>query len=182
MGRAGRGRTGAIVFLCCACTAPEGGRDPEVGLAASLLPNAGLAASASAAVRRTEAEWRAEARFTDQFVDDKALSDNDRPEAGNWTQLELGLRADLDPDAERSWLVRFGAIGFEARGEPNIVDESGEYVGVYVGVGYRAWFSGKLAFGPELVLIAASGPDPFVLVPQLVWGVSYRPGGGAEVR
>ena len=159
-------------LAACRATEAESRSGPDLGLAASLLPNFGLAASASAPVRRTEsAEWRVEARFTDQFVDDKTFSDNDLPEAGNWTQLELGLRVQFTPEERSSWILRFGAVGFEARGEPNIVELAGEYAGVYLGVGKDTRFGKNVSIGPEVVVLVASGPDDFVLVPQVVWGV-----------
>ena len=159
-----------VLAVLAACRASDAQTGPasflDLGLAASVLPNLGLAATASAPVRRTESvEWRVEARFTDQFVDDKSFSDNGMPEAGNWTQLELGVRAVFTPEEKSSWSVRFGAVGFEARGEPNIVDLPGDYAGAYVGVGRETRFAPNVSIGPEIVVIAASGPDDFVLVP-----------------
>lgn len=150
-----------------------GCQTPTLGLAPSLMPNLGLAASLSAPLRAASS-WELEARFTDQFVDDKAFADNGFPEAGNWTQLDLGLLR-LAWDEGRAWSTRFGLVGFEARGEPNLVDESGEYFGAYFGVGRFTRFGPELAFGPELTLVAASGPDPRVLIPQLTWGLRWTP-------
>jgi len=159
------------------CRAPEGGRQVDLGLAPSLLPNLGLAASTSAAIARSPSyEWRAEARFTDQFVDDKTFADNGLPEAGNWTQLELGLRGLSTPEERSHWIVRFGAIGFDALGEPNLIEEPGDYLGVYGSFGRETDFGHGFSIGPEISLVAASGPDPFVLFPQLTWGIRWRPG------
>ena len=163
-------RWALVPFLTLGC----GANPPTLALAPSLMPNLGLAASVSLPVRASSA-WELEARFTDQFVDDKAFADNGFPEAGNWTQLDLGLLR-LVWEEERAWSTRFGVTGFEARGEPNLVDESGEYLGVYAGVGRFTRF-GALAFGPEITLIAASGPDPRVLIPQLTWGLRWTPAG-----
>jgi hypothetical protein len=145
---------------------------PTFALAPSILPNLGLAASLSAPVR-AGSEWELEARFTDQFVDDKSFADNGFPEAGNWTQLDLGLLR-LAWEEDRAWSTRFGVLGFEARGEPNLADEPGEYVGVYFGMGRFTRF-GSVAFGPELTLIAATGPDPAVWIPQITWGLRWSP-------
>ncbi len=147
---------------------------PTVGFAPSLLPNLGLAASLSAPVRAGSA-WELEARFTDQFLDDKDFADNGFPKAGNWTQLDLGLLR-LDGDERRAWSTRFGVTGFRARGEPNLVEEAGGYLGLYFGVGRFTFFAPGLAFGPELTLLASSGNDPRVLVPQLTWGLRWTPG------
>jgi hypothetical protein len=160
-----------------ACSAPEGGRAPDLGLAASFLPNLGLAASTSLVVRRSpELEQRLEARFTDQFVDDKAVADNDvGPAAGDWTQLELGWLGLGQPDERSHWIWRLGALGFQARGQPNIVSEPGDYLGVYAGLGRETSFGRGFAIGPAVALIAASGPDDFVLVPQITWGLRWCP-------
>ena len=157
-----------VLTGCAAC------RAPELALAPSFLPNLGLAASV--AVPLGEASpWRFEARFTDQFVDDKAFADDGNPEAGNWTQLDLGLLHLTEGDGERAWSVRLGLVGFEARGEPNLVDEPGEYVGAYLGLG-RFWSFGRgFAFGPEVTLVGATGEDPFALFPQLTWGFRWTP-------
>ena len=150
-------------------------RAPELGLAPSFLPNLGLAASAALPVGESS-PWRLEARFTDQFLDDKSLADDGNPEAGNWTQLDLGLMCLSSSVDERAWSLRLGVVGFEARGDPNLVEEAGDYLGGYLGIG-RFWSFGRgFAFGPELTLVAASGPDPFVLFPQLTWGFRWMPG------
>lgn len=149
-------------------------RAPEVGLAPSFLPNLGLAGSLAVPVRE-EGPWRLEARFTDQFLDDKTFADDGNPEAGNWTQLDLGLLRFSAWEGERAWSTRFGLVGFEARGEPNLADEPGEYWGIYFGFGRFTWLGRGFAFGPELTLIAATGPDPQVFIPQLTWGFRWMP-------
>src|SRR5688572_29160766 len=150
-------------------------RAPELALAPSFLPNLGLAGSVAVPVR-ADGPWRLEARFTDQFLDDKTFADDGNPEAGDWTQLDLGCLRVSAREGKRAWSTRFGLVGFEARGEPNLVEEPGDYWGAYLGVGRFAWFGRELAIGPELTLLAATGPDPFVLVPQLTWGLRWTPG------
>jgi len=174
----------AALVAGCRASAPSAEPAADLGLAPSLLPNVGLALSASLPLPGTrEADsrwvWRAEARFTDQFVDDKSVADNGFPEAGNWTQLDLGLRLDerLDPQGEQRtrWSLRFGLVGFDARGEPNLVEEPGHYLGAYLGAGRSTRFANGLWLGPELTLIAASGEDPRVFIPQLTWGLRWSP-------
>lgn len=160
----------AALLVCAGCTSLD------LGLAPSVLPNLGLAASA-AVPARSGSPWLLETRFTYQFLDDKTFADNGFPEAGGWTQLDLGLLRFSAPTDERVWSLRFGLLGFRARGEPNLVEESGDYLGGYVGVGFFRLFGSGLAFGPELTLVAASGADPLVLFPQLTWGVRWTPGG-----
>lgn len=154
---------GVFLALAGAC------RAPSVGLAPSILPNLGLAGSLGLPLG--SGAWQLEARFTDQWVDDKSVADNGFPEAGNWTQLDLGALW-IEPAREGArWSLRFGATAFEARGEPNMVEEAGEYLGGYVGAGRFTLFGGRWLVGPELTLLFASGEDPFAIVPQLTWGV-----------
>jgi hypothetical protein len=168
-------------MLLVVLTAGTACRAPELGLAPSFLPNLGLAASAALPLGEAS-PWRAEARFTDQFVDDKSFADDGNPPAGDWTQLDLGLLWLSEPEESRAWSLRFGVLAFEARGEPNLVEESGDYVGAYCGAG-RFWYFGKgFAFGPELTLVAATGPDPLAIFPQLTWGFRWTPGGHGSKR
>jgi hypothetical protein len=164
-----------MVLACGGC------RVPEVGLAPSFLPNLGLAGSLAVPLREAS-EWRLEARFTDQFLDDKAFADDGNPAAGNWTQLDLGLQRLWAWEDGRAWSVRLGLVGFEARGEPNLADEAGDYFGAYLGVGRFARLGRGLAFGPELTLVAATGPDPRVVIPQLTWGLRWSPRGRRAPR
>lgn len=155
---------GAMLLGASAC------RAPTVGLAPSLLPNVGLAGSLGFPLGA--GAWQLEARFTDQWLDDKGFADNGFPEAGNWTQLDLGaLWLEPAPAGEPRWSLRFGATAFEARGAPNLVEEPGEYVGAYVGAGRFTLLGGRWLVGPELTLLFATGDDPFSIVPQLTWGV-----------
>lgn len=142
-----------------------------MGLAPSVLPNLGLMASLAVPLKARR-EHHLELRFTDQFLDDKTLADDGNPEAGNWAQIDLGwLR--LSP-ASRGWSARLALTAFEARGEPNLLDEPGEYWGLVAGLGWFEELAPGWWLGPELALIGASGPDPFVLIPQLTWGLRWR--------
>ncbi|MSR62341.1 MAG: hypothetical protein EXS08_07850 [Planctomycetes bacterium] len=156
--------------LLCGCQA----HPLNLGLAPSLLPNVGVAASAAVPLRAGSA-WQVEARGTYQFIDDKSIADNGLPEAGDWTQLDLGLLHLALPQEGSAWSTRFGVVGFTARGEPNLVEESGDYLGLYCGVGRFTTFGRGFSFGPELTLVAASGNDPRVLIPQLTWGLRWAP-------
>ena len=160
----------ALLALAPGCASP-----PSFGLAPSLLPSVGLAASAAVPLA-PESPWQLEARFTDQFTDDKAIADNGLPEAGNWTQLDLGvLNLEAPQKGESAWSARYGLVVFEARGEPNLADEPGTYWGAYAGFGRFTGFGNGFQFGPELTLVAATGPDPRVLIPQITWGLRWSP-------
>jgi hypothetical protein len=163
----------AAALLCAvsASVLSAGCHTPTVGLAPSILPNLGLAASLGLPLAPRSA-WQLEARFTDQWLDDKSIADNGFPEAGNWTQLDLGaLWIDPAPASDSRWILRFGTTAFEFRGEPNMVEEPGEYLGLYIGAGRLTLFAHRWLIGPELTLLVASGDDPRVVVPQITWGV-----------
>lgn len=175
LARAGRASLALLVAGILAChTGP-----PSVGLAPSFLPNVGLAASLAAPLR-SGSPWQLEARFTDQFLDDKSFADNGDPQAGGWTQLDLGFLRQSEEQDGRFWSTRFGLVGFRARGEPNLVEVAGDYLGVYCGIGRFAHFGRGFMFGPELTLVAASGEDPRVLFPQITWGLRWSPGPGSR--
>lgn len=159
---------GSGLGLLAACTGPRG---VSLALAPSVLPNLGLMAAAAVPIE-AGSPHHLELRFTDQFVDDKLLADDGNPEAGNWTQLDLGWL--LLPETPRGVSARLALTGFEARGEPNLVDESGDYWGLLAGVGWFAELAPGWWLGPELALVAATGPEPFVLFPQLTWGLRWR--------
>lgn len=161
-------------FTVAGCSAPEGGRAPRVGLAGSVLPNAGLEAQGSVLLqRRPRVDWRLEASVTQQFYDDSDIVDDGNPEAGDFTQVGLSLRALTAAHERRHWTLRAGPVWFRARGRPNLVDEAGDYLGLRVGVGFETDLSERWSMGPELALITAYGEGKWELVPQLTWGVRF---------
>jgi hypothetical protein len=165
-----------LLPLLGACRLPEPARGPDLELTPSLLPNLGLALSATVPLDLDAThETRLELRFTDQFLDDKSIAPNGDPEAGDWTQLDLGLRWN-ERGPETFWTFRVGLTTFRARGEPNLIDAPGGYVGLYAGLGRRTWLTEHLFLGPELSLIVAHGDDdPRALVPQITWGLTWTP-------
>lgn len=171
------GRYGLVLaaFAPGACLAPRGAREPRVGLALSALPNLGLEAQGSVRLAvRGETDWRAELAVAEQFLDDENLARDGNPGAGDWTQVGLSLRALTSPAERHHWTARIGAIWFRARGEPNVIDLPGDYVGLRLGLGFETDLGRSWSFGPELALIPAYGEGEFVLVPQVTWGVRWR--------
>lgn len=165
-------RLGTALLLLGALSACAGVPPPSLGLAPSVLPNLGLMGSLAQPLA-PESRHHGELRFTQQFVDDKLLADDGNPEAGDWTQIDLGWLC--LPDRPRGWSARVALTVFEARGEPNLVDEAGDYGGLLAGVGWFAELAPGWWVGPELAVIAAAGPEEPVVFPEITWGLRWRP-------
>ena len=185
-----------FVALLGACAAP---RVETVALGASLLPNAGLEASVAGplsfgerreGVRASSAdsgaaaadssapdgwlyEW--EVNATQQFLDDEFLADDGAPAAGDWSQAGVSVRAIMNPGDRTRWILRGGLQWFRARGEPNIVDEPGDYFGVRLGLAFETPLTERVSMGPELAVMPSYGGDrdEFRLVPQITWALRY---------
>lgn len=169
-------RSGVLALATAACQAPEGGRDPRLGLAASILPNVGLEAQGSVLwKRRPEVDWRIEASVAQQFLDDEDFVTDGNPAAGDLTQVGLSLRAVTAAKDRRHWTLRTGLVWIRARGAPNIIEEAGDYVGLRIGLGFETDLTPRWSIGPEIALIPAWGEGEFELVPQFTWGVRWRP-------
>ncbi len=148
-----------------------------VGFGPTVLPDLGL--SASAAVQVEEHRWATtwfEAQLTRQFLDDSDLADDGNPPAGDWTQFRAGLLFTIPSTERRSWTARTGAVWFEARGRPNIVDEPGHHFGAYFALGFETRFGERWSMGPELALMPAvhEGGGGLELVPQATWRILWR--------
>ena len=149
----------------------------ELGFGPSVLPNLGLSGSVALRVREgTRVSTWIETELTSQFLDDADLADDGNPGAGNWTQLRAGAKFTL-PYGERHYATaRTGLHWFDARGEPNIIDDPGHYYGTYFGLGFETRVTEHLAMGPELALLPsfATGGGTGHLVPQLAWRILWR--------
>jgi len=166
-----------LALLAGACRAPESGCDPRIGVGPSFLPNIGVAGNVDWRLSALGAgELRADANLTQQFLDDEDFVDDGNESAGDWTQISLGLRYVATPDDEASWESFVGPVWFHARGEPNIIDEPGRYVGVRAGLGYHVRLSPRFSMGPSLAVVYGwdgGGPARF---PQLTWDLTFAPG------
>lgn len=152
-----------------------------VGGGGSLLPNVGISGHAGYVIHRNSS-WlvAAEVDGVFQFFDDEALADDDRPAAGDWLQAQAGLRAILWPDCRFRPTARIGLAYFDAQGEPNIVQEPGEYFGGYIAGGFETSIGENLTMGPELAVMVAQKDGDFDngIVPQFTWRISWWPGCG----
>jgi hypothetical protein len=150
-------------------------RNAYWGFSGSLLPNAGFALEAGAVWRRDpDFTWSWEIEGTYQFLDDKVLVDNDTRPFDDWIQVQAGVKASSHPRTRRNWTGRAGLVYFRANGEPNIVDDEGDYFGLYGGLGFETDLTDCLTMGPELSVMIVTGADTdVVLVPQFNWHVIW---------
>lgn len=173
-----------FLALVAACATPSGSAPAEAGAGPyrfgggpSVLPNLGVTASAAVLLRERESHdlW-GELQVTQQCLDDTDLTGGRRDAAGDWTQLQVGVKYELPLDQRRDWTVRTGLVWFEARGEPNIVNDAGDYYGAYLGVGFETAFSEHFSAGPQLagLFTFEEGGSGFDLVPQLTWHFLWR--------
>lgn len=154
-----------------------------VGGGPSFLPNLGLQLGVGRTIGAGPTTTRAlELHGAWQFLDDEDFADDGNPRAGPWYQVRGGVRwsSARDPAGSRRHLItRLGGVWIRAEGEPNIVQEGGDYVGVYGGVGFETDLTPRVAVGPELTVLAitrTTGLSVARPVPQVNWHVRVRPG------
>ena len=142
----------------------------------SALPNLGVTAGVGQTFLRTERfEYVLELQGTLQPWDDEDLHDDGNPPAGDLTQFQLGVKRAGPWGVRRTWTGRAGAVWFRAEGEPNIVQEPGDYLGVYVGAGFETRLTPHLSVGPDFVLMLVSleRSGEVDLVPQFRWTFTW---------
>jgi hypothetical protein len=165
-----------VLVLMTGCKGLEGGENLSVGASFSALPNIGLSLSAGQVFDRdAERTWAFELEGTHQPWDDEDLSDDGNPHAGTITQIQMGVKRTSDPLDSRHWTQRYGVGWFRARGEPNIVQEAGDYEVLYAGWGFETHLSKSVTMGPEFSLMLAvqeKTRDVYV-VPQFNWHISW---------
>jgi len=177
--RSRHARAAVLALLCAAgCgVLPTAERDLGATVGFSALPNLGITVGAFQAFRGDELREDAlELTSHFQFLDDKDLHDNGDPAAGDFTQFQIGLRRAWTEPLERRWTARGGIAWFRAEGEPNIVQEPGDYLGIYGGIGFEKVLGRGLSIGPDVTLILASRESSGKLdvLPQFTWRVSWR--------
>jgi len=165
-----------LALLLSACVQSGKRDDFLIGGSFSALPNIGASIRAGQVFHETPgSRWWLELEGTYQFLDDEDIADDGFPKAGDFTQIALGVVESREHQESRRLTVNGGLVWFRALGQPNIVQEPGDYVGVYYGVGFETRVSAHVTTGPELTVIAAYGEssDELVFVPQLNWHLSF---------
>ena len=161
---------------CAALEGIPGGEDLSVGTSFSALPNIGASLAVGQVYDRSpERTWAFELEGTHQPWDDEDLSDDGNPAAGDITQIQIGVKRSSDPMDWRHWTQRYGVAWFRARGEPNIVQEPGDYEALYAGFGFETHLTESITMGPELSLMLAlrEKSSSFDFVPQFNWHITW---------
>ena len=159
------------------CGTTGWGDDLYMGGSLSAVPNIGLSLAGGQVFHRDEKkEWSFELEMTHQPWDDEDLVGDGNPAAGDLTQFHMGVKRSSDPLGQRHWTQRYGFAWFRARGAPNIIQEPGDYAGLYAGFGFETQLTESVSMGPELSLTSATmegGKKDFQWIPQLNWHITW---------
>ena len=169
----------------CLSAKPVDGPTPGsmyYGVGGNIIPSVGVSLHAGRVLWRTEhITGSIEGEVIGQFIDDETFIDDGNPEADPFVQAKLGIKTRNNPDSARHLTFRSGITYFNAGDNPNIVQEPGDYVGVYVGAGFETDLTPNLTVGPELSLTVATQIDQFDIgngiVPTLSWRATWWPCG-----
>lgn len=113
---------------------------------------------------------------TIQPWDDEDFSNDGNTPAGDWSQVQIGMRHTAPHPVGRRDSWRYGAVWARAKGTPNIVQTEGDHLGFYGGYGWDWELRDGWRFGPDLtlLLVAPEGQYTPRPVPQLVFRLSRR--------
>ncbi len=166
-----------LAFGLVGCKGLDTQDDLSVGASFSALPNLGLAVAATQVFESDDARaWAFEIEATHQPWDDEGLARDGNPAAGPWTQFQVGTKRVSQPSERRHSTRRYGLTWFRAGDDPNIVQDAGDYIGLYTSMGFESDFSETLSMGPEFTLMVAQmegDTGGLVVVPQLNWHLNW---------
>jgi hypothetical protein len=166
-----------LFALMTGCGTTGWGDDLYMGGSLSAVPNIGLSLTAGQIFERDEKRaWSFELEMTHQPWDDEDFAGDGNPAAGDITQFHMGVKRSSDPLGHRHWTQRYGFGWFRARGIPNIVQEPGDYAGLYAGFGFETQLTESISMGPELSLMPATmegGHSDVFWVPQFNWHITW---------
>lgn len=131
------------------CSSPLGGQDLDLALAAHALPGVGGGVGLSQRM----------GTFAGQRLDfEIALMHQELSEAGprgdDWDQIWGGLRLGALERDGLSGTFRAGVTWLRVEGDPEYLDDPGDYGGLYAGAGLEWPVSAALSTGPEATVSA----------------------------
>ena len=139
----------AALTLAGACRSPLGGEDIDLSIAASGLPAFGASAGLAQRIGSVHGlRLDAELAWTHQELPDEG------PRGDDWDQVFGGVRLGDPANAELRRSLRAGITWLRAEGDPQFLDDPGDYGGVYLGGGLTWRIARSLSSGPELTLSA----------------------------
>lgn len=170
---------------CLSAQGPDGPREGDwyFGAGGNMIPSVGLSLHAGRVLwRNKDIMGSVEAEFIGQFIDDETFIDDGNPEADPFIQFKAGIKTRNNPGGARHLTFRGGLTWFHAGAEPNIVQDEGDYAGVYVGGGFETDLTPNLSVGPEIAVTVASKTDTFdvSVVPTLSWRMTWWPCGNGK--
>ena len=129
------------------------------------------------AMSEDKPEWAVTLDGVLQPWDEELFHNDGNPAAGTWSQVQLGLRRTTLSKYGRRWSWRGGVMWSRAGAVPNLVQEAGDYNGVYASYGFASPFASGWWLGPEisLILVEHEGSVSEVgFFPQLAWCAERR--------
>jgi hypothetical protein len=92
-----------------------------------------------------------ELRGAAQGGDDSATQD------GGFYQVQMGVKQVGSPGHDAHLFFRYGLTWFRANGDPEFIDDPGDYFGAYGGVGYEWRIGERWWIGPEATVNFVDG-------------------------
>ena len=101
--------------------------------------------------------------------------DDSPTQSGKFAQIQAGVRQNLSPGHDQRLYFRYGVTWFRAVGDPNIVDEPGDYFGAYGAVGYEWRLGRRFWIGPEITVngVNGEGPIDWEVLPQIGFNLLF---------
>ncbi len=163
-----------ILTVGCRSRIPrEDGRNGEVygGVGVAALPDIGVALTAGQMLSRGgNYDYAFEMRASLQGGDDTPTQD------GEFFQIQAAVKQSASPGHSRRMFFRYGVTWLRANGDPNILDQRGDYFGAFGSVGYDWDLSPRWTFSPEvqLTLVDGEGSIGTEVLPQLFFNLLYH--------
>jgi len=167
----------ALLLSACSAVSPQAG-DLTVNGGLSVFPNIGVTMGGSQVItRNANRAYTVDLQGHYQPWDDELLHDDGNPSAGSVSQMELGISRRWSVDSHREWNLSAGFTWFRAGEFPNIVQDQGDYFGIYGGWGLMTTISERMSIGPGIGLIIAgretTGLDDLHFIPRITYTLRW---------
>jgi len=145
-----------LLLLPLACKAriqPERESELYAGVGFSGLPSVGgsLTAGQYFSRQNPRSDFAFEMRASYQAGEDSATQD------GKFAQIQAGVKQVTAPGHPRGWVFRYGFTWMRITGDPKFLDVTGDYFGVYGGVGYQWYLGPRWSICPEISANVVNG-------------------------
>ena len=167
----------ALLASACSAISPHPG-DLAINGGPSVFPNIGVTLGGSQVMSRTaDRIYTVDLQPHYQPWDDELLADDGNPAAGSVSQIELGASRRWSVDEHREWSLATGLTWFRAGEFPNIVQDQGDYFGIYGSWGLMTIISERMSIGPTIGLIIAgretTGLDDLHFIPRITYTLRW---------